>query len=74
MQAPAPQAAPAGGAPNPFASAAGGANPFAAAAASNPFGGGKIAEFKPKDNKAIMSDDDDAPIDFEFGMSKKKKK
>lgn len=73
MQAPAAQAAPATGAApaNPFASA-GGANPFAAAASSNPFGGASVKEFKPKDPRAIM-DDDDAPVDFEFGASKKKK-
>ena len=74
---PQPTAAPAGGSDaggsNPFAAAAG-ANPFAAAAAANPFSAASATVFKPKDPKAIIDDDDFAPVDFgAIGASKKKK-
>ena len=61
---------------SPF-SAAAAANPFAAAAGTNPFG---AASFKPstifrvKDPRAIMDDDDDAPLDFTAGGKKPRKK
>ena len=62
-----------GASSNPFANAAA-SNPFAKAASSNPFGGGfQVKEFRVKDPRAIMDEDDDAPFDFAAGASKKKK-
>ena len=60
---------------NPFAAAAS-ANPFAAAAGANPFAASfkPATVFKPKDPRAIMDDDDDAPFDFAAGGKKPKKK
>ena len=60
---------------NPFAAAAS-ANPFAAAAGANPFAASfkPAAVFKPKDPRAIMDEDDDAPFDFAAGGKKPKKK
>lgn len=64
--------APAG---SPFVAAAG-ANPFAAAAGANPFAASfkPATVFKPKDPRAIMDEDDDAPFDFAAGGKKPKKK
>ena len=49
----------------PATAGAAASNPFAAAASANPFGGGAIKEFKPKDPRAIMDDDDDTPLGFD---------
>ena len=69
QQVPQPSPAPATA---PGAASAASTNPFAAAASSNPFGGAAaIKEFKPKDPRAIMDDDDDTPLGFE-PISKKK--
>lgn len=64
--------APAG---SPFVAAAS-ANPFAAAAGANPFAASfkPATVFKPKDPRAIMDEDDDAPFDFAAGGKKPKKK
>ena len=64
--------APAG---SPFVAAAA-ANPFAAAAGANPFAASfkPATVFKPKDPRAIMDEDDDAPFDFAAGGKKPKKK
>ena len=58
----------------PGTASAASSNPFAAAASSNPFGGGAIKEFKPKDPRAIMDDDDDTPLGFDAFQPKSKKK
>ena len=61
---------------SPFVAAAS-ANPFAAAAGANPFGAASFKPatvFKPKDPRAIMDEDDDAPFDFAAGGKKPKKK
>ena len=60
---------------SPFVAAAS-ANPFAAAAGANPFAASfkPATVFKPKDPRAIMDEDDDAPFDFAAGGKKPKKK